>query len=169
MSNTYSRKELVRASGVGASAIRHYVRLGLMPTADRHGSNNRYDERHLHLLLAIRRLRESGLRGDALAARLRNASREEILQLAGVPLPPPPPPPPPVIEPPPPPPGPPPRTAASLREAVDALVCTLAEALDASPRALRPALALLFARMHEADVTAEQAARVVRGVADGAA
>jgi DNA-binding transcriptional MerR regulator len=152
--NTYSRNELARAAGVGRAAIKHYVQRGLLPNADRHGSNPRYDDRHLYMLMAIKRLRANGARGRGLAAQITSATFDELRAMAGVAPPPAPAPPAAVLVPP-------PRTEASLREAVDALVCTVAEALDASPRTLRPALAALFRRMHAADVTAEQAARVI--------
>lgn len=55
----------------------------------------------------------------------------------------------------------PPRSDASLREAIDALVCVAAEVLDISPRSVRPALAAVFARMHGAQLSAEDATRVM--------
>jgi len=57
-----------------------------------------------------------------------------------------------------------PRTDAQARAAVDALLCTAAEVLDMPPRALRPALAAVFQRMKELELTVEEA---VRGVAAG--
>lgn len=52
-------RELEKASGVSRETIRYYIREGLLPEPDRQHRNSAvYDENHLALLLAIRRLRE---------------------------------------------------------------------------------------------------------------
>ena len=150
----HSLKELERLSGVGRAAIRHYVRRRMLPSATARGPDRGYGEVHVHTLRAITALRRQGFRGARLAARLEISSPEDIRALAGVPSPTPSP----VVEPIA---SAPPRSDASLREAIDALVCVAAEVLDISPRSVRPALAAVFARMHGAQLSAEDATRVM--------
>ena len=116
------------------------VKRGTIPPATRDGSAAHYDESHRVRLLAIARLREGGLRGDALLERLENASFAELQTFAGIA-----------------PPGP-DRRELSTRDAVDALVCIAAETLDVSPRGIRHALSAVFERMLETGVTVEDAA-----------
>ncbi|MFA5582528.1 MAG: MerR family transcriptional regulator [Paracoccaceae bacterium] len=52
-------RELEKASGVSRETIRYYIREGLLPEPDRrHRNSATYNENHLALLLAIRRLRD---------------------------------------------------------------------------------------------------------------
>ena len=157
--DTYSLRELADETGYTTFTIRHYVRRGLLPPADRFGSFGRYGPDHVARLNAMTRLREDGASARVVALRLQRMSLDEIRAVAIGALPAPPPPP--VVLAPPPVAPPPPRSEASLRNAVDALVCVAAEALDASPRVLRPALAAVFARMDAEEITAAEAVRVI--------
>ncbi|HEY3819722.1 MAG TPA: hypothetical protein VGL81_21285 [Polyangiaceae bacterium] len=79
----------------------------------------------------------------ALAAALAAAAGQDLVSLGIVP-------PPPVD--PPPPAVPPPLAPVQIRLLVDAIVCAAAEALDVSPRAVRPALFAAFACAREASL-----------------
>ncbi len=51
-------RDLVRESGLPASTIHHYIRIGLLPAPERPTSNSaRYDQRHLDRLGAVGRIR----------------------------------------------------------------------------------------------------------------
>ncbi|MGH7293278.1 MAG: helix-turn-helix transcriptional regulator [Polyangiaceae bacterium] len=91
---------------------------------------------------------------------------DEMLEARGMRLPPAPesPPPPQDAPPPPPPAAPPPAAPSPLapRDAVDVVVYAAAEAMDASPRAVRLALAAAFARAEELGLSVEAVARSLR-------
>jgi AcrR family transcriptional regulator len=64
----FSVGELVRRTGVPASTVHHYLRLGLLPTPQRSRANRfLYDEGHVRALMLVRLLRERRrLRLDAI-------------------------------------------------------------------------------------------------------
>ncbi len=97
----------------------------------------------------------------ALAVRIATAAGT-TLEALGLEKPPPPPPapPPPKVEPPRAPEPVRPPLTASLAETV---LCAAAEAMDLSPRAIRPALAAAFSRAHELGYTIPDLARVFGG------
>lgn len=66
-----SLSELVQQTGVPASTVHHYLRLGLIPPARRLASNRfAYETRHVTTLALVRVLRERGLGLDEIAASL---------------------------------------------------------------------------------------------------
>jgi DNA-binding transcriptional MerR regulator len=52
--------KLSALTGATRKAIRHYERLGLLPTPQRKGNYRVYSEIHLHLVIMIRRAQEVG-------------------------------------------------------------------------------------------------------------
>ncbi len=109
--------------------------MGLLPQADGSGSERHYTDEHRHRILAIRALRTKGLRGEALAARLRGASEDDILELAGLYVPPPPPPPAPV------------RSRGDVARATDTVITATADALDLAPKRAKLGLEAAIAQM----------------------
>ncbi len=66
-----SLSELVGLTGVPASTVHHYLRLGLLPAANRRSPNRfAYDERHVAALRYIRACRGRGQRFGAIAGEL---------------------------------------------------------------------------------------------------
>lgn len=64
----FSMADLVERTGIPVATIHHYRHLGLLPPALEVARNRFvYDERHLYVLLVIRRLRERRLSLDAIA------------------------------------------------------------------------------------------------------
>ena len=64
-SDTYSRGNLAKRTGVNAETIRYYESIGLMPDPPRsQGGHRVYDETHLQRLSFIRRCRELGFSLD---------------------------------------------------------------------------------------------------------
>ena len=51
--------ELAQRSGISASAIRYYERLGLLPKAERHSGHRRFDDRALAQLVVVRLAKEA--------------------------------------------------------------------------------------------------------------
>lgn len=56
----YSIKELSELGGVSRRTIRYYVQRGLLPTPTGTGRGKHYTQRHLELLIEIRRRQEAG-------------------------------------------------------------------------------------------------------------
>lgn len=140
MPNTYTASALQQATGLSAHAIRHLIKQGLLPRALSAGTGAHYTEEHLRLARRIVELRREGVHGGELAPRLRAEAKERARAAAqGIAAP----------------------TPPALRDAVDALVCAGAEALDVSPRALRAALAIVWKRMHERGIDPGAAAAIV--------
>jgi DNA-binding transcriptional MerR regulator len=155
----YDQRALAKAAGVTRFVVKHYIVSGLLPNADGAGPHRAYTDRHLHILLAIAKLRSQGIRHKALAARMGAATMDEVRALAGVQ-----PEPVPVVAPPPQPALPPPlakRSPASLRHAVHTVIAAAADALDVSPKRARPAIAAAIAAMRDAEVTLDEAAAVL--------
>jgi DNA-binding transcriptional MerR regulator len=99
---TYSFKELVKATGVTAPSLRHWVRRGVVPGPVLKGANTRWDDAHYLRTLAAKRLSATGMHLDAMAQRLQSATVDELHDIAGLPRP--------VVPAPPTPPKPPPPT-----------------------------------------------------------
>src|SRR5438270_749069 len=91
---SYSLRQLAKVTAVSETAIRHWVKAGVIPQTVPRGPNTQYDERHLHYVLAVRRMRAEGMHMRAIGARLDRVSDEALRELAGLA------PPPPVVEPP---------------------------------------------------------------------
>jgi DNA-binding transcriptional MerR regulator len=143
---TYNRKELARAAKVSRFFIGHSVTAGLIPAADGEGPGRHYTDRHLHHLVAVRNLRDQGLRADELRQRMTDASEDEIRELAGVARPALPP----AV-----------RSRASLRYGVNAVVSAAADALDVSPKRVRPAIVAALAAMREEKISVDEAASIL--------
>jgi DNA-binding transcriptional MerR regulator len=157
---SYSLAELSKRSGVTLYRIRHYVNGGIVPPARRAGSASVFGEDHVERLAVIERLRARRMGVPEIRQRVRTLSAQQLRVLAGLeaePVEAPPPPPPPVVV------TKPAKGARELRDAVDALLCVAAEALDVSPKALRPAFDAVFARMSESELSAAEVVAVLRG------
>ena len=75
----YTVTELAQAGGVGIRTIRHYVAEGLLEKTAFEGPNTRYGREHLVIVLAIRKLKESGVRRlPEIKRRLAGLSVEEL-------------------------------------------------------------------------------------------
>lgn len=86
---TLRMRDLVKATGATARAIRFYVERGLLPKAEGRGTGLNYNEEHLVRLRAVRRLRAQRLDVDQMLARLGKMSAEDIARLGAPPAPPP--------------------------------------------------------------------------------
>lgn len=58
-------------TGCNIETIRYYVRIGLLPSPDRHGRYRRYDPHDIRRLVFVRRARELGFTLDELRALLK--------------------------------------------------------------------------------------------------
>jgi len=157
---SYSLAELSKRSGVTVYRIRHYVNGGIVPPARRAGSASVFDDSHVERLAVIEQLRARRMGIPQIRHHVRTLTAQQLRVLAGLeaePVEPPPPPPPPVVV------AKPAKGARELRDAVDALLCVAAEALEVSPKALRPAFDAVFARMSESELSAAEVVAVLRG------
>lgn len=80
----YTLDQLAKAAGLNRHVLRNWTRFGVLPPPTLRGMNTRYDDEQLQHALAIKHLRETGMKLSAIKARLAKSSREEIEQLAGV-------------------------------------------------------------------------------------
>ncbi len=135
---SYSLTELAKVTGTSHFAIRHYVKGRLLHAATRVGQSAVFDDSHVTGLRVIASLRAAGYRGRELVARV-------PAEMARVSAPPPPA----------------PARCPTARDAVDAAVCAAAESLDVSPRGLRAALEAVLRRLHDAGISAGEAAQLV--------
>jgi DNA-binding transcriptional MerR regulator len=149
----YTQKELSKHAEVSHFQIRHYIRTGVLAPAHGEGSARHYGDDHAERLAVIARLRAKKIRWDEIRKHLSSKTPRDLRILVGLEAP-----------------APPPASTAgtakspsALRDAADALVCVAAEALNMSPRALRPALVAVFARMREAGVTADEIGGALEG------
>jgi DNA-binding transcriptional MerR regulator len=62
--------QLAEAAGVTRRTIRYYVSLGLLPPGEEDGARRLYDERHLHRLAVIRRMKDAFLPLEEIRRRL---------------------------------------------------------------------------------------------------
>lgn len=85
---TLRMRDLVKATGATARAIRFYVERGLLPRAEGRGTGLNYNEEHLVRLRAVRRLRAQRLDVDQMLARLGKMSADDIARLGAPPPPP---------------------------------------------------------------------------------
>jgi MerR HTH family regulatory protein len=74
----YTRAQLSKASGEPESVIEHWIKRGLVPWAPGSGSQRHYTEEHLHRVLAVRALRDQGVRAGDLARRIREATEDDL-------------------------------------------------------------------------------------------
>jgi len=158
---SYSLAALSKRTGVTVYRIRHYVQAGIVPPARRAGSTSVFDEDHVERLAVIEQLRARRVGIAAIRQHVRTLDARQLRVLAGLEAEP-------VDEPEPVVVAKPPKGARELRDSVDALLCVAAEALDVSPKALRPAFATVFARMHESELTAAEVVSVLGGAREGA-
>jgi DNA-binding transcriptional MerR regulator len=63
--------QVAKRSGLRASAIRYYERVGLLPKPARSGGQRRYDSRILDRLAVLERAKNCGFTLDALMERIR--------------------------------------------------------------------------------------------------
>ena len=78
----YTLDVLARLADVTPRTIRYYVSQGLLPAPEFAGPGTRYDDRHLALIRAIKRMQAEHLPLANIRDRLRSLSEEEIEQIA---------------------------------------------------------------------------------------
>jgi DNA-binding transcriptional MerR regulator len=147
----YTRAQLSKASGEAEHIIERNVKRGLVPWAVGTGSQRHYTDDHLHRLFAIRALRQAGVRAAELARRMREATDDEIRELAGVPAAP----------------GGEPAAARPVRShqdvhrLLDAVVIAAADAIDVAPKRARLVVEAAIAQMKKDGVSVEEAAAAI--------
>jgi DNA-binding transcriptional MerR regulator len=160
---SYSLAALAKVSGATVYRIRHYVQGGLVAPARRAGSASVYDESHVERLAVIEALRARRVSFRAIREHVRTSTAKELRVLAGleeeeegdaperaVAV------------------APRGRGANEMSDAVDAIVCVAADALDVSPRTVRPALVAALERMSASELTVADVIGVLRGARAGA-
>lgn len=78
----YTLDVLARLADVTPRTIRYYVSQGLLPAPEFAGPGTRYDDRHLALIRAIKRMQAEHLPLANIRERLRSLSDDEIEQIA---------------------------------------------------------------------------------------
>jgi DNA-binding transcriptional MerR regulator len=78
----FKLEDLARAAGVSPRTVRYYVQRGLLPAPTFRAKDTAYDQRHLLLLRAIKKLQEAFFPLDAIASTLANVTEDELSAIA---------------------------------------------------------------------------------------